>query len=435
MTKRRRSRGSGSVSKSNSGIYYYYWVDANGKKHKKSLRTRDRSEAKERAKEHERGVYAKDQEQILQQIAEARQYTRKLPLDQVWQAFLATKPTASAGTLGNYKRHLKEFFKWLGNNYPSIESFSVIPDDVVTEYCDYLWQSGISANTYNYKKNSVGHITKKLMSKYGIPNNKWLDPDLRKAEVKQSRKPLTCTQAVELLKALDDDAAELPCPDECRVLVKFLLYTGARLADAVYMQWVNINLDKGGIEYIPRKTASKGKVAELPIMPPLYNELEMLHANKDEDESCLFPKLIELYERNSDGLKKPLIEFIQDITGDGRAKHNGNTGQRKINRAAYGIHSLRTTFATQAAMAGAKSLWLSKMLGDSLSTVDKYYLQAGYGDTLLAGFNDLPQLTDGTGKKLTDGDKLRAEAHDLIDSLPIKKVKVLIKQMRDSAAK
>ena len=434
MAKQRRSRGAGSVTKSGSGIYYYYWTDANGKKHKKSLRTRSRSEARDKAKEHERGVTARDQAQILQQIAETRQYTKRLPLDSVWESFMATKPSASEGTLRNYRRSLNEFFTWLVGNYPEIESFSAIPDDVVTEYCGHLWESGISANTYNYKKNAIGHVTKRLMSRYGISTNTWHDRDLRKAEVKQKRKTLTCRQTVELLTALDEPDNGLPCRNESRVLVKLLIYSGARLADAVYMRWESVNLAQGQIEYMPRKTASKGKVAKVPILRPLYNELWALDANRSMDEGRLFPALATLYERNPDALQKPLKSLIQTITGNGIAKNNANMGQRKVNRAAYGVHSLRATFATQAAMAGAKSLWLSKMLGDSLSTVDKYYLQAGYGDTLLAGFEHLPTLTAGT-RKLADGDAVRKQAHDLIDALPVESVEKLLATARKKSQK
>ncbi len=431
--KRKRSSGMGSIVKRENGMFYYWWTDANGKRHAKSLRTKNLVDAKEEAAKYEQGVRAKDRVDVIHEAAKARKIIRerKLPLDEVWTAFTQTNPTAGKGTLKNYQRNLEEFITWLTNHHPSLESFPAITPDIVVDYCEHLWRSGISANTYHYKKNSIGHITKRLAGKYGIIDNKWIDPDLRKTEVKQRRKPLSCKQAVELLKALDENGGKLPCPNECRVLVKMLLFTGARLIDAVNMRWDNVNLQQARMEYTPRKTASKGKAAEVPLMPSLVHELETLKPGKDDDEKCIFPNLAKMYSRNPDGIQKPLKSLLQKVTGDGL--NEDTTGQRVINRSAYGVHSLRATFATQAAMAGCKSVWLARMLGDSIQTCDKYYVQAGIGDTLLAGFDSLPDLTSGKkalSPKREQRQPEREQLRRLADELPLQAVQKILRAVK-----
>lgn len=429
QSKRRRSRGSGSIFKRKNGIYYYQYVDARGKKQAKSLRTKSFAEAKEIAKVYEKAVTATDQDEVLQQQAKLRGIikAKALPLDETWDAFLKTNPTAGKGTLGNYKRHLEEFIDWFRKNYAKWDKFTDISDDIVVEYCQHLWQTGISANTYNYKRNSLGLITKALASKYGITSNKWTDSDLRKQEVKQHRLPLKCAEAENLLTLLDDLPANVPHPSEVRLLLKLCLYTGARLIDAVKMQWSSVNLKQSLIKYTPRKTASKGKEAEVPIMLPLKTDLEKIAEEQHSDQKYLFPSSAELYDRNRDGLQKPLVGLIQQVTNDEKnAATDAQVAQRMITRAKYGIHSLRATFATQAAMAGVKAIWLSKMLGDSLHTVDKYYLRAGYGDKILEGFETLPDLTEGTAQK--NSDPKRQKAYELLDKLDGDKLDMFLKE-------
>ncbi len=432
MSRKRRSRGSGTISKAANGMFYFWWSDANGKRHKKSLRTRNKAEAQKQAEDLQRGVAAKDKADVLHEAAKAKKLMQQkdLPLGDVWTAFMQTNPSASQGTLGNYKRHLNEFIEWLQSNYPVITSFTDVSGDIAAEYCQHLWESGISANTYHYKKNSLGHITKALANKYGIAENKWHDPSLRKTETKQKRLPLSCQQVTALLQKLDEPHVDLPCPNECRIVVKMCLYAGTRLIDAVTMCWHNIDLNRGALTYTPRKTGSKGKEAEVPLLQPLYNEIITLESMAGNDQDYLFPGLVEQYERNADAIHKRIVTLVQQVAGDGK-KHNETHGQRKVQRSAYGAHSLRATFATQAAMAGCKSVWLARMLGDSIQTTDQYYIRAGLGDTLITGFDQLPKLTSGPGESPQTKDPERERLHELVDSLPIGEVRDMLKHAQD----
>ncbi len=120
---RHRPHGTGSIVKAESGVYQFFWTDAQGKRHKKSLRTKNRKEAETLAKGFETAVTASDRETVLLESAKARKLieTKTLPLGDVWDAYLATNPTASAGTQDNHRRHVTRCITWLENN-TSIES-------------------------------------------------------------------------------------------------------------------------------------------------------------------------------------------------------------------------------------------------------------------------------------------------------------------------
>jgi len=83
---RKRAHGTGAVVKQSSGIYVFYWTDANGKRCKKSLRTKNKAEAVGKAKDFEKAIQATDREEVLLQSARARKIIRStdLPMGEVW---------------------------------------------------------------------------------------------------------------------------------------------------------------------------------------------------------------------------------------------------------------------------------------------------------------------------------------------------------------
>ncbi len=412
---RKRSHGTGSIIKASSGMYQFFWTDANGKRHKKSLRTKDRATALERAKEHEAATNAVDREEVLMQAARARQIirSRELPMADVWPAFEGTNPSASAGTLRNYERALRDCVAWLAEHRPSIVSFTQIDEEAANAYLAELWRSGISANTYNYRRNALGCITKALSGPYHIEGNPWTRPDSRKAEAKQNRLALTSEQTTAFLALFDEPERHVIHRDELRVVALLCLYAGMRLKDACLLQWHSVDLTAGRIVYTPAKTAQKGKSAAVPILPPLRSALADLPSSGTSGD--VLPAVADNYRRNPDGIQKPLVTLVHEATGtDGRDRANGAV-QRKVARSVYGAHSLRHTFATMAAMAGVKAAYLALMLGDNITTVQRYYVHVGFGMALARGFESIPKMI---GAKSAEN-PARAKLHQLADELPI----------------
>lgn len=485
--KKRRSRGSGGIVRLASGNYAYQYVDASGTRRTQTLRTKNRKEAEAKAVEFETAVAAKDKEEVLLQQARARKIinTRNLPFPDVWQAFLDTSPTAGRGTLGLYERALEEFVSWLSTERPSITSLPQVDLETAIAYMEHVWQSGVSASTYNDKRNALGLITKRLANRYGIDVNPWPRTERMRGAVQQKRLPLTREQAQALLKRLDERpepflaellkrdrrslpsvAAELLKLDgpslppllaeivevlgtrsptavltelkakldmaavhedpEMRCLVLLGLYAGMRLGDAVLLKRSCVNLAGGRIDYTPGKTArTSGAVARLPILPPLAEALKALPDGNDE---YLLPGVAARYRSNPDGVKVPLVRLIHAITGGGRQK---SAAQCLRERSMYGYHSLRHTFATEAARAGVPVVYLQLMTGDTLQTLQKYYVRVGLQETSVPGFESMPRLLD---PNPTDGEPERAELRALIENLPVAKVRELLSLARSSAS-
>ena len=424
---KRRIKGSGSVTKDKRGVYQFYWVDDSGKKRKKSLRTKNKQEAHEKVQDYVRAIQAKDKHEVLFQAAKAREIikSRDLPLKEVWAEFMKTKPTAGPGTLKLYERVLKEFIEWLAVERPSITSLTQVEHETAVAYMENVWKDGISASTYNDKRNALGHITKKLANGFGIDNNYWPLTE-RKHGVKQKRLPLSRKQVNDLIEKLDKKNT-LPYPDEMACLFKLCLFAGMRLVDAVNLKWENIDFETAYLSYIPEKTArTSGARATVPIMPLLLQALNKLNCNESEQ---VLPQVFNHYSRNPDYIKGHLLIMLHSITGDERQDGKAQSLRR---RSLYGVHSLRHTFVTEAAKAGLNSVQLSRMTGDLISTLDKFYIEVDLNKKPVAGFNN---IIDHEARLIALQEPERDKLKQLADIADIETIKAAIAMIEGSQDK
>jgi len=117
--------------------------------------------------------------------------------------------------------------------------------------------------------------------------------------------------------------------DEWLTVVMLGYYTGARLSDCVHMEWDNVNLTKGFIEYVPQKTAKRGKAPKsviVPIHPDLDATLQKL-ASSDKPETYLCPTLATLGTGGRRGLSQTFKKIMADAGID--AKTGQGQGTRK----------------------------------------------------------------------------------------------------------
>jgi hypothetical protein len=201
-------------------------------------------------------------------------------------------------------------------------------------------------------------------------------------------------------------------------LVKLCLFAGMRLGDAVNIRWDNIDFETAFINYTPSKTArTSGVKATVPILPILQESLNRL----DVESDWILPQVHEHFQRNPDYIKEKLIMLIHSVTGD---KKNTSQAQSKRKRSLYGVHSLRHTFATEVAKAGATSVQLSRMTGDLISTLDKFYVECDLHTKPISGFNNILKSTKQVQAAVTtEQDSERRELHQLADIANIEHVR------------
>jgi integrase len=413
---RRRSKGSGSITQKPSGIYCFQFRGADGKKVTKSLGTRNYKVATEKAIPLAEAFAAKDTAEAVQKIAKAKDLidTKTLALDGVWEAFVATRPSAGTGTQSLYKNALNRFVTWAKANRPSLRELADVDARAASDWLQEEWEGGISASTYNDRRGSMLTITKALMRPYRLSENPWIGTDRKKMAGKQQiRLPLNKDQ-VEALLNMDIE-------QDTRVLMLLALCAGMRLKDAVLLEWESIS--GGFITYTPAKTINTSSArVQVPILPILLEALKALPRTKEE--KFILPRLAEWYQSNSSCVNRMLLRKIHSVTGSDK---QDASGKGKVARSEYGYHSLRHTFCTECARAGVPATMLAAMAGDTIATLDKFYVK------LDLAASAIPQLSKiRTTLALAvggEGAQEREQLKQLIDELPLSKVRELIKQL------
>ena len=411
---KKRAHGTGSLIKKSNGIYAFQYRDVTGKKITRTLGTRNRKEAEILAEPFGSMTAAKNRADAVQQIAEAKALidAKVLPLSDVWEAFEGTRPSAGAGTLSLYHHAFNRFKSWAKENRPSIADITDIDERAASDWLHSEWKGQISASTYNDRRGSMLTITNALMRPYRLPFNPWAKTERKKmAGKQQQRLPLSSEHVQKLLSS--------EMPQDVQAIMLLALCAGLRLKDAVYLQWSNIG--GGFITYTPAKTKNTSAVkVQVPILPQLAQSLEDLP--KEEDSEYVMPRLAAWYKRSSTGISRMLVRELHKITGKSL---QDATGIGKVARSEYGFHSLRHTFCTEVARAGVPAATLAAMVGDTISTVDKFYIKL---DLSAQPIEQLASIKSTLSLATGGANGERELLKQLADDLPLKVVRAILEQ-------
>jgi integrase len=411
---KKRAHGTGAIIKKANGIYAFQYRDATGKKITKTLGTRNRSEAEKLAEPYAATTSAKDTAAAVVQIARAKELidTKVLPLSDAWEAFENTRPSAGTGTMGLYQNALKRFIAWVKVNRESVTDMGDIDEQTASEWLASEWKAEISASTYNDRRGSMLTITNGLMRPYRLKVNPWTATERKKLAGKQQhRLPLTREHVQKLLKA--------EMKQDVRALMLLALCAGMRLKDAAFLKWSDVG--GGFITYRPEKTknTSAAKV-QVPVLPLLAKTLDALP--RDEDSDYIVPRLAAWYKRCSTGISRMLVRELHKITGKSVQELEG---RGKVARSEYGFHSLRHTFCTEAARAGVPATLLAAMAGDTISTVDKFYIKL---DLSAQPIEQLASIKSTLALSVTGADREREQLKQLADELSLEEVREILKE-------
>ena len=369
----KRKHGTGSLVKRNGTYYLRYMV--NGKIKQTSLKTKDKEVAKNKVQEYIPIINTKTKEEIAFHISNARKLSKevKLKLCDVWGKYLKShsRPDSSEGTLGNYERNWRKLCEWLKEEYPSIKLYTQIDKDIAQKYSTFLWKSGISANTFNYHLQSIKLITRVINQSLDIASNPWISI-VRKKEAKKTRSTLTKDEIISILNAFNDPNLHMMYKNEMELLFNIAAWTGLRLIDCALIKWDSVNLKTQIIKLVPEKTRKIQRQVVIPILPNLLSKLNEAHLIKNSE--YIIPNVAQRYLQNGSGVKKDAMKVFKfcELSKIHKVKKGE---QRLLNTNAYGFHSFRHSFASFCADSGVPIVKLSKILGDNVRTLEKYYIK------------------------------------------------------------
>lgn len=357
---------------------WYVMYSINGKKQMVSLGTADKKKAKkERDTLLAGALTATTTEKVVRHIAEARELLNdtKYELDDVWKQYLRnpSRPQSGTGSLENYERYLKAFFAWLKVNHKYIETVNQITAKEAEDYLEHFWaDNNISHTTWNHHLQGL-----KLVFKYVLKSDVTPFSHFKKKKgIQTKRKDFTPENLEAIFNAFDDEKLVIPDKKEMKLLLYILAFTGLRLSDAVFLRWVNVDFAQKVISCYPCKTRGHAIQVHIPLHSELKAQLDMAES-LDKDEKILPVLAAKHVWRKNEKSKKRNDVIVTDFLKilDHVGLKDVATAERGINRRLYGLHSFRHGFCSMMANAGVPVAVLADILGDNISTLQKYYIK------------------------------------------------------------
>ncbi len=402
-----REKGAGTIYR--DGKRWYLKVRVAGKAKTKMLRNEDgtpcttKKAAVAAADGYRKILLADNREEMAVQIAEAKKLKKQsgMMLVDAWGEYLKQpeRPDSSRKTLAGYESVFQLFLDWMREHRPELDRVATIDRDVAREYLAALWQSGISARTYNSYLQALKMIFKHLVEPAALDVNPF-DQIAKKTTETASRHEFSPEQVDAIFNGFETGFfydAEMEKfttgrkrervterlqfrpmnAGEMRVLLNLCCWTGCRGQDGCLMQWRNVDLNVGQISYVPRKTARKTnhKAVTLPIHPALraalFDALQWRDRNQ-EKEDYILPAVAARYKSNPSGIQKDVMKIIRCATGLETTSAE-SVGRRKLAANAYSLHSFRHTFVSFCANAGVPLAIVAEIVGHGNPAMTRHY--------------------------------------------------------------
>lgn len=395
---------------------YYLIFRQGGKSVWRSLGTPSREDAERIAREEYGWVRAANENQKLAVLAaqvEGRQALideyedrNALTVEDAWGAYLkaGNRRDISGSTLSVYEYYWGAFVRWLDTSYPDVKRLRDVNEGVAEAYKDTFRAK--TGRTWNAHRAFLRSFWNVLATKARTTGNPWAAM-ARRIEDSKGRRPLTTDE----LKIVCGSAE-----GELRLALALGLYLGARLGDAVRMDWGSLDMGKRTVRYLPGKTARKQpNPLMLPMHPALYLILSETPPRKRTGP--VTPKLASLYNTRGPGAVTYHIQAHFRECGLTTLKP-GN-GVRKLVDA--GFHSLRHSAVTIMREAGAALSTSQAVVGHASREVHELYTHTDEG-ALRRAILALPAVAG-------DGADLPASETRMID---VARVRALVEQLPDS---
>ena len=363
-----RANGHGSLERRGK-IWLARWM-VDGKRFTRSTGTSDRREAEKILAEIVKPFQAKDDAERLENLAvkiegrkaEIRRYEDSKPALALANGFEAyrrsrERPDTGAATLDMYESQYNRLVRWTADNAPDAKEMRNFTRQTADAFADYIAHE-LSANSFNKYITLFRRMWDVLADEARITENPW-KKIRHKALATHTRRELTIEELARVCGAVDG---------EMRLLFAVGIYTGLRLGDCALMDWGSIDLVRNRILTIPRKTArhAHGKPVLIPLHPTLAAMLAEIPPKKRR--GYLVPELAAMYSRDSANLSRRIQAVF---TGAGIRTRTTTEGERA--RLDVGFHSLRHTFVSLSANAGAPLAVVQAIVGHTNPAMTRHY--------------------------------------------------------------
>jgi integrase len=299
---------------------------------------------------------------VLAEIYAIRNPGEKLPgssAQDFFKSWLSNKKRETADATGiRYTRAINSFVESLGER-ASLDISAITSRDIVA-FRDHL-ASRLSTSTANHAVKVVRMALKDAQVDALVTAN--VAAGVRAAKSAQDigrRRPFTLPEITRLLRSAHG---------EWRGIILFGLYTGQRLGDLAALTWQNVDLARGELALVSRKTKRRQLI---PMAAPLQRFLEIADAG-DDPKQPLFPKASTA--KRISALSNQFYDIMADAGLVEVRKHKSNGKGRNSRRAfnELSFHALRHTATSLMKNAGVSPAVVQDIIGHDSPAVSAHY--------------------------------------------------------------
>lgn len=338
--------------------------------------------------------------------------------------------------------YYRNFVFWTQKHHPEIILLSEVSEDIAQEYINTLKEKyGSNGRPVNERLRILKQMYFSMLEDEKIVMPRDPFKRIRRLKTFTTTKDALTIEEVQRLVSAAKDA-------EMRRLVLIGFCTGLRLGDCCTLQWGEVDLIRRVISRIPNKMCDRVQNPEnvrvkVGIPALLMNELLAIPA--EQRTGPVLPHLCEQYNERHTGLYKQiraLFKSAKIVT----IKPGSKDAQHPHGIIIKGFHSLRHTFVSLSAEAGAPQHVIQRIVGHSSPLMTMHYTHLGNAD-LLRSADSLPALPLETapGKETagaaavidvspleTDDqtERDRAELRALADTLPPDQIREILNHYR-----
>lgn len=397
-----RGKGEGTL-KLRGGIYHAQWT-VNGKTYSRSTKTSNKREALAKLEEYIAPFRAGNEKAVLEnistrlqgikgEIAAAEAKKPALLISAAWDAYekAPNRPDSGKRTLEGYAGQFKIFEDWIKANHPEIAELRHVTQEVADEFINHIGSTR-AANTYNKYKTFFSCMWEVLSDVGKLTLNPWAKIR-RKVDLGHSRRELTVEELVRVVGSAEG---------EMKTLFAIGIYTGLRLGDCALLEWGQVDMVRGFVTVVPRKTArhTHGKQTVIPIHPALAKILLAYN----ERIGYILPTIAEHYMRQPCSITYRIQKHFRSCG----IKTTVEKTSGMYNRVDVGFHSLRHTFVSISANAGVPLVVVQAIVGHSNPAMTQHYYHKDE-NALRSATAAIPDVID-IGECSNDGGTINATA-------------------------
>jgi len=299
---------------------------------------------------------------ILAEIYEIRNPGDELPGSSVKEFFKSwadNKARETAAATGVRYRRTVELFVTSLSQRANIDISAITPRDIIA------FRDGLALHLYTSTANHAVKVVRMALKDAQTAGLVTANVaagvrPAKSSEQRARRRPFTIPEIQRILRSAHG---------EWPGLILFGLYTGQRLGDIATLTWQNIDLQRGELGFVSRKTKRRQLI---PLARPLKKFLETSEAG-DDPKQPVFPKASTA--KRSGALSNQFYDILREAglveqrTHAGTGK--GRSNRRQLNELSF--HALRHTATSLMKNAGISPAIVQDIIGHESPEISAHY--------------------------------------------------------------